>query len=111
MKLLWILNVDMLWWNMKLQETAQGVVLDVYVKLKSKLFQLKIEGDELVVSCREAPVKGKVNRELLKQFSRLFNRQVELVSGFTSRQKRFLISDIGAEEVNRILASASDAQQ
>jgi uncharacterized protein (TIGR00251 family) len=111
MKLLWILNVDVLWWNMKLQETAQGVVLDVYVKPKSKLFQLKIEGDELVVSCREAPVKGKVNRELLKQLSRLFNRQVELVSGFTSRQKRFLVSDIGAEEVNRILASASDAQQ
>ena len=94
-----------------MQETAQGVILDVYVKPKSKLFQLKIEGDELVVSCREAPVKGKVNRELLKQLSRLFNRQVEIVSGFTSRQKRFLISGIGAEEVNRILASASDTRQ
>ena len=97
--------------QLKLQETAQGVVLDVYVKPKSKLFQLKIEGDGLVVSCREAPVKGKVNKELLKQLSRLFNRQVELVSGFTSRQKRFLVCGIGAEEVNRILASASDTQQ
>ncbi|MGD9131573.1 MAG: DUF167 domain-containing protein [Candidatus Bathyarchaeota archaeon] len=96
---------------MKLQETAQGVVLDVHVKPKSKVFQLKIEGDELVVSCREAPVKGKVNREVLKQLSRLFNRPVELVSGFTSRQKRFLVSDIGAEEVNRILVVASNSQQ
>jgi uncharacterized protein (TIGR00251 family) len=111
MKLLWIFNVDMLWWSMKLQETAQGVILDVYVKPKSKLFQLKMEGDELVVSCREAPVKGKANKELLKQLSRLFGRKVELVSGFTSRQKRFLVSDIGAEEVNRILASASNSQQ
>jgi uncharacterized protein (TIGR00251 family) len=101
----------MLWWSMKLQETAQGVILYVHVKPKSKFFQLKIEGDELVVSCRGAPVKGKVNKELLKQLSQLFNRQVELVSGFTSRQKRFLISDIGAEEVNRILASASNTQQ
>ena len=96
---------------MKLQETAEGVILDVHVKPKSKLFQLKIEGDELVVSCREAPVKGKANKELLKQLSRLFNRRVELVSGFTSRQKRFLVSDIGAEEVKRILASASDTQR
>jgi uncharacterized protein (TIGR00251 family) len=96
---------------MKLQETAEGVILELYVKPKSKVFQLKIEGDELVVSCREAPVKGKVNREVLKQLSRLFNRQVELVSGFTSRQKRFLVSDIGAEEVNRILVVASNTRQ
>ncbi|PVX24605.1 MAG: YggU family protein [Candidatus Bathyarchaeum sp.] len=95
---------------MKLQETAMGVILDVHVKPNAKVFQLKIEGDELVVMCREAPVKGKVNKELLKQFSRLFGHNVELVSGFTSRQKRFLVSDITAEDVNRILASASNSQ-
>jgi uncharacterized protein (TIGR00251 family) len=96
---------------MKLQETAQGVVLDVHVKPKSKKFRVEVDGDEVVVSCREAPLKGKANRELLKQLSRLFGRKVELVSGFTSRQKRFLVSGIGAEEVKRILASASDTQQ
>jgi len=96
---------------MKLQETAQGVILDVHVKPKSEKFRVEVDGDQVVVSCREAPVKGKVNRELLKQFSRLFGRKVTLVSGFTSRQKRFLISDIGAEEVNRVLASASNARQ
>jgi uncharacterized protein (TIGR00251 family) len=101
----------MLCWGMKLQETAQGVVLDVHVKPKSKKFRVEVDGDEVVVSCREAPLKGKANRELLKQLSRLFGRKVELVSGFTSRQKRFLVSDIGAEEVKRILASASDTQQ
>jgi uncharacterized protein len=95
---------------MKLQETSQGVILDVHVKPSSKEFRLELDEDELVVSCREAPVKGKVNKELLKQFSRLFGHNVELVSGFTSRQKKFLVSDIKAEEVNRILASASGTQ-
>ena len=94
-----------------MQETAQGVVLDVHVKPNSKKFQVELDGDELVVSCLEAPVKGKVNRELIKKFSRLFNRRVEIASGFTSRQKKILIRDIEAEEVNRILASASDTQQ
>jgi len=96
---------------MKLLKTAHGVVLDVHVKPNSKKFRVELDGDEVVVSCREAPVKGKVNRELAKKLSRLFNRQVEIVSGFSSRQKKLLIRDIEAEEVNRILASASNTQQ
>jgi uncharacterized protein (TIGR00251 family) len=96
--------------NMKLQETEDGVILDVHVKPNSKVFQIKVEDDELIVMCREAPVKGKVNKELLKRFSRLFECKVELVSGFTSRQKRFLLSGIGVEEVNMIVASASGAK-
>ena len=88
-------------------ETAQGVVLEVYVKPNSKRFRVEFEDDEVVVSCREAPVKGRVNRELVKELSKLFNKRVELVSGFTSRSKRILISNIEADEVNRLLASAS----
>jgi len=93
---------------MKLLKTAQGVVLDVYVKPKSEKFMVELDEDELVVSCREAPVKRKVNRELLKKLSRLFNRKVEIVSGFSSRKKKLLIRDIEAEEVNSILVSASN---
>ena len=96
---------------MKLLKTAHGVVLDVHVKPNSKKFRVELDGDEVVVSCREAPVKGKVNRELVKKLSRLFNRRVEIVSGFSSRQKKLLIRDIEAEEVNRILVSASNTQQ
>jgi len=55
---------------------------------------VELDGDEVVVSCREAPVKGKVNRELVKKLSRLFNRRVEIVSGFSSRQKKLLISAV-----------------
>jgi len=100
----------MLCWDMKLLKTAQGVVLDVYVKPKSENFRVELDVDELVVSCREAPVKRKVNRELLKKLSRLFNRRVEIVSGFSSRKKKLLIRDIEVEEVSRILVSASNTQ-
>ena len=93
--------------SMKVQETSQGVILDVHVKPNSKEFRIKVENDGLVVSCREAPVKGKVNKEILKQFSRIFGHKVELVSGFTSRQKRFLVYGIEAMDMNRVLASVS----
>ncbi len=91
---------------LKVQETNKGIILDVHVKPNSKQFKLELEGDCVVVLCREAPVKGKVNVELLKVFSRLFDKRVELVSGFSSRNKRFLILDIEAEEIETILVSA-----
>ena len=91
---------------MKLRKTVQGIVLDVHVKPNSREFRIKTEEDELVVFCRETPVKGRVNRELIRELSRLFKRRVEILSGFSSRQKKILIRDIDAEEVKQILEVA-----
>jgi len=88
---------------MKLQKTSGGVVIDVHVKPNSKQFRIAVESDELVVFCRGAPVKGRVNRELVKELSRLFKRRVEILSGFSSRQKKVLIRDIEAKEVKQVL--------
>ena len=90
---------------MKLQETEQGIVIEILVKPKSKQFHVKLEDDELVVFCREAPVKGKVNRELTKELSRLFKRRVQIISGFASRQKKLLIADIDIEDFRAILSA------
>lgn len=61
-----------------------------------------------LVLCREAPIRGKVNSEFLKQFSRLFGRKVELVSGFTSKEKKILVRSIETDEAKRILNSKTD---
>jgi uncharacterized protein (TIGR00251 family) len=90
---------------MKVQETKQGMILDVFVKPRSKEFKIMVEEDKIVVFCKEKPVKGKVNKELVKELSRLFRRKVELVSGFTSNQKRLLIKDAEKSEVERVLSS------
>lgn len=90
---------------MKLLKTDQGVVLNVYVKPDSREFKIAVENNELAVNCRESPVKGKVNKELVKELSRLFKKRTEIIAGFTSKQKRILIADISTEEVNRILSA------
>jgi uncharacterized protein (TIGR00251 family) len=95
--------------DMKLWKTAQGIVLDVYVKPNSKKFQIQTDEDKLVLFCRETPVKGRVNRELMKELSRLFKRRVEIVSGFSSRQKKILVRDIEAKEVEQILGVVTRA--
>ena len=89
---------------MKMLKTDRGVVLDLYVKPDSREFKIEVEDDELVVYCRESPVKGKVDRELIKELSRVFKRKVELISGFTSRQKKILIRGISLEEADRIFS-------
>ena len=89
---------------MKLLKTAQGTILDIYVKPKSKEFKINTENDELTVYCRGTPVKGIANREVIKECSRLFKKKVEILSGFGSRQKKILINDIGVNEVQEILS-------
>jgi uncharacterized protein (TIGR00251 family) len=94
---------------MSLVETVQGVVLRVYVKSKAKENRLELDENNLIVSCRESQVKGKVNKGLTQKFSRLFCQKVELVSGFTSHKKKFLVHNIKAEDAKKILVSSVDS--
>ena len=88
---------------MNLKETKDGTVIEVFVKPKSAKFEVLLEGDEVIVRCTEEPVKGKVNKELLKALSKFFHTNVELVSGATSRQKLLLLKGIEKSEVERLL--------
>ena len=88
---------------MKVKETKDGAVIEVFVKPNSQRFDIVVDDDEIVVFCTEQPVKGKVNKELVKEFSKLFHAKVELVSGLTSKQKRLLITGVGQNEVKQIL--------
>ena len=95
--------------SMRLQEADHGTIIEVYVKPNSRQFQVKAEDNELMVFCKESPVKGRVNKELTKELSRLFKRRVEIISGHRSKQKRILIRDVNAEEVRKILRAQCPA--
>ena len=69
---------------------------------------MELAEDEIVVSCQEAPVKGRVNRELMKELSKLFKRRVEILSGFSSRRKKISIEGANAEEVRKVLGENTD---
>ena len=88
---------------MKLGETTDGAIIEVFVKPSSPKFKIVIGDDEIVVFCTEQPVKDKVNRELVKEFAKLFHAKVEIVSGLTSKQKRLLIKGVGKSEVEQLL--------
>ena len=96
-------NVNIWVKAMRISEVKDGVILDVNVKPNSREFKIVVEEGQIMVFCTEKPVKGKVNKELLKEFSRLFHNKAELVSGFTSRQKKLLIRGFGKSDVERVL--------
>ena len=90
---------------MSINETKDGVILTVFVKPNSPKFSVEIDGDEIVVHSTEEPVKGKVNKEIIKEFSKLFHAEVEIIFGLTSKQKKLLIKGIGKKEIQHFLDS------
>ena len=88
---------------MKISETKDGTVIEVFVKPNSQKFEVIVEDDEIVVRSTEAPEKGKVNKEIVKELSRLFRAKIELVSGKTSKQKHLLVRGVEKNQVERLL--------
>ena len=88
---------------MKLSETKDDAIIEVFVKPNFPKFEIAIDDDAIVVFCTEQPVKGKVNRELVKEFAKLFHAKVEIVSGLTSKQKRLLITGVEKSKVEQLL--------
>jgi uncharacterized protein (TIGR00251 family) len=88
---------------MNVTETKDGTIIEIYVKPNSSKFSIIIEDEEIVVRCTEEPLKGKVNKELIKEFTKLFHSPIEIVSGATSKQKKLLLKDIKKESIKKIL--------
>ncbi len=89
---------------MKITETKNGAVIEVFVKPNQPKFGVKVDGDEVIILCTDEPVKGKVNKEVIKELSKLFHAKVELVLGFTSKQKKLLITGVTTNEVEQLLS-------
>jgi uncharacterized protein len=88
---------------MSLKETKEGIVLSIFVKPNSPKFKIDLDGGEVVVYATEEPEKGKVNKEIIKELTKLFHAQVALVSGFTSKQKQFIIKGTTKQQLEKIL--------
>jgi len=88
---------------MSIKETKDGVLLSIFVKPNSSTFSIQLDGDGILVHATEEPEKGKVNKEILKELTRLFQARVELVSGATSKEKQLFVAGISKEELQDII--------
>jgi uncharacterized protein len=75
---------------MSVVEAKDGVSLTIFVKPNSAKFKIEIDRGEVVVYSTEEPVKGKVNKEIIKEIGKLLGFRAEIISGLTSKQKVLL---------------------
>jgi hypothetical protein len=90
---------------MSIIETKDGVILTIFVKPNSPIFKVDYHGDEIVVYSTEEPVKGKVNKEIIKELSKLLHTRVEFASGLTSKQKQLIVKSMDKLQVEQLLKS------
>jgi uncharacterized protein (TIGR00251 family) len=88
---------------MSINETKDGVIITVFVKPNAPKFSIELDGDEIVVHSTEETEKGKVNKQIIKEFSKLLHAKVELASGATSRQKQLFVQGITKSQAEQIL--------
>lgn len=88
---------------MSIRETKDGTSITIFVKPNSTAFKIAFDGEEIVVYSTEAPEKGKVNKEILKETSRLFNVPVEIISGHKTRRKTLLVRTASRAQVELVL--------
>ena len=88
---------------MKITETNDGVMLEILVKPNSPRFRTVIDEDTVLVYCTQQPVKGRVNKELIKEFSRRLKSNVSIVKGLTSKSKILLIKGSEKSQIEKTL--------
>ena len=88
---------------LNLEPHPDGAILPVHVHPGARRNEIRgVQNGQLKIGVTQAPEKGKANKaaiELLSKSLRLRKSQIELLSGETSRQKRFLVRGIGPEEL------------
>jgi uncharacterized protein len=88
---------------MSITEAKDGVILKIFVKPNSPKFSVELDGEEIIVHATEEPEKGKVNKEIIKETSRLFGVTVEIAWGLTSKQKTLLLKNTDKATVEAML--------
>ncbi|MDP3065653.1 MAG: DUF167 family protein [Methanobacteriaceae archaeon] len=85
---------------------GDDLLVDIEVAPRSDIFALKGYNSwrkTLEVQIKSPPLKGKANKELIKEFSKLTDRPVEIVSGLKSRQKTLKIIRMSRKDFLDIL--------
>ena|SRR5688572_27208223 len=93
-----------------LETVAEGIVLPVQAQPGARRNAVRVQEVCLKVSVTQAAEKGKANQAVVEALCDAFGlrkSQVELLSGGKSRQKRFLIREVSAEELRQRIERAA----
>jgi uncharacterized protein len=97
-----------------LEPHPDGTILPIRAQPGSRRNEIRGEQEGMLKACvTQSPEKGKANKAIIGLIAKslsLRKGQIELLSGDTSRQKRFLIRDINPDELAQKIASALEKE-
>jgi uncharacterized protein len=95
---------------LSLEPHSDGVILPVRAQPGARRNEIRGEQDGMLKVCvTQSPEKGKANKALIELLSKklgLKKSQIELISGETSHQKRFLIRGIESKVLTERITQA-----
>ncbi|WP_414468686.1 DUF167 family protein [Methanobacterium sp. ACI-7] len=89
-----------------IKEVDDGILIDIEVSTKSNKFEISGYNEwreRIEIRIKSPPLKGKANKEIINEFSKLTNNDVEITLGHKSRQKTLKIFKISLEDFMNIL--------
>jgi uncharacterized protein len=93
-----------------LEPHADGTILPVRAQPGARRNEIRgVQEGQLKVCVTQSPERGKANKaliELLAKSLKLKKSQIELISGQTSHQKRFLVRGLDSKTLAERIASA-----
>lgn len=91
----------------RLEERVEGIIIAVRAQPGARRTAITGEHDgALRIAVTTAPEKGQANKAIVKILSKSFQlpkSAIELVSGTTSRQKKFLLRGLSKQTVSGVL--------
>jgi len=87
-------------------EVEDGILVDIEVSPKSRKFGVVGYNPwrkRIEIKARSIPKRGKTNKEIIEELSKLTKSHVEIISGLKSRYKILKIYNMGKNEFLEIL--------
>lgn len=87
-------------------EVQDGILVDIEVSPKSKKFEIAGYNEwreRIEIRLKSPPLKGKANKEIINEFSKLTKKDVEIISGLKSQHKTLKIYNISKSKFLDIL--------
>ena len=84
----------------------EGVLVDIEVSTNAEKFMITGYNEwrkAFEIKIKAIPQKGKANKEIINQLSKITNKKVEINSGHKSHHKTIKIYEIEEEEILKIL--------
>ena len=88
---------------MILKETNEGLIIEVNVKPKSKKSKLEFIDNKVIFFSKNLPIKGRVNKELVRALSNFSGVEVRILSGLKSNNKILLLENIDKNRFLKII--------